>query len=267
VLPFLLPLIAYAEAEVIPDPVPQAAFAESSQEIKLFVRNPGKNPTEANLRFRLYQVSSSTLMPVGDIQEFKKLQILPSQTLLDCATVKFPSVKTASRFQVQWLDGDRKAGRTDVIVQPRDILKQLKTLAGEKPLGILDAGGELRKVLDELKVEYEDLEKDPGLAGFKGSLAIVTAFPNREKLPVKLVEHIAAQAKAGTAIVWVLPPDMPLPSGRLPAYGLQLGSGAVVMAQPFALLDFAKSASAQASLLHFTQMAVKPEELPVPTTP
>ena len=251
-----------AQVEVVRDPIPTGIFADVSQKIHVTFHNDEKRSAEIDLRFRLYQASSGTLMPVGDIQTFKRIKILEGQTVIETVSLKIPAIKTSGRFQVQWFDGDKKFGVSDVMVYPVGILKQLKVLAGEKALGILDVSGELRKLLDQLKIEYEDLEKDPGLGEFNGKLVIITAYTSKEQLPPQLIANIGKKAKDGASIVWVRPADMAQPMHQVTVCSLQMGEGTVVMVHPSVVVNIGSSADAQVALIRCAQMAVKPMELP-----
>ena len=260
------PSVTWSQLQVVPDESLQAVFAGAPQKIKVILRNPGEKTAQADLRTRLFQVSSATLMPVGDAQPWKKLEVLPGQTVIESATLTFPEVKTGTRFQVQWLDDQNKImGRTDLLVYPQDLLKQLKTLAGEKPLGLLDPGDQLKPLLKQLKVEFEDLEKEGGLDGFKGRLAIAI-FALKEQAHSETREHFFARAKQGLALVWIQPVERKPSAPVIPSHVTRLGDGAVVIAEPAAIANLKDSTRAQLNLLGFAELALNPDSPLLPNS-
>ena len=149
--------------------------------INVRFRNPSASPVAADLRTRLYQASSATAAPLGEAP-WKKLAVLPGQTVLESATATFPAVKAETRFLVQWLDGTNQViGVTQVLGYPPDLLKELKPLAGDDPLGVLDPQNQLKPLLKAAAVEFQDLE-DTGLENYHGKLAIIGPFQSRGQM-------------------------------------------------------------------------------------
>src|SRR6476646_7383807 len=104
-----------AQLEVSSSDEQQACFGGEGRTIRIFVRNAGAESEERTLRTRVYQASSSTIMPVAEAQPWKKLTVLGGQTLLESATVNFPEVRAVTRFHVRWLDdGGKSIGQTRV---------------------------------------------------------------------------------------------------------------------------------------------------------
>src|SRR5438105_2407897 len=134
----LVPLACVSQPVLVPEKQPRSVFGDGEREIGTIWRNPSDRPIEANLRMRLHQTSSATSALVSD-SVWKKLQLLPRQTVMESALVSFPSVNSRTCFLVEWLeDPGRVLGKTEVLVYPGDLLKQLKPLAGEEPIGVFD---------------------------------------------------------------------------------------------------------------------------------
>ncbi|MBI4023450.1 MAG: hypothetical protein HY360_00620 [Verrucomicrobia bacterium] len=261
------PLLSWSQVQVVPDETLPAVFAGAPQKIKILFRNPGEKTAQADLRTRIFQVSSATLMPVGDAQPWKKLEVLPGQTVIESATLTFPEIKTGARFQVQWLDDQNKIiGRTDLLVYPQDLLKQLKTLAGDKPLGLRDSSDQLKPLLKQAKVEFEDLEKEGGLDAFHGRLAIAI-FTSKEQAHSETREHFFLRVKQDLALVWIQPIERKASAPVIPAHVTRLGAGAVVIAEPSAIANLKDSALSQLNLLGFAELALNPDSPLLPNNP
>ena len=217
-----------------------AVFAGQPSEVKVIFHNPGTEQVEMEIVTRLFQTSSATLMPVGEAQSWKRLRVLPQQTILESARLTFPVIKAPTVFQVQW----GGLGKTDVIAYPPDLLKGLKRLAGDQPLGVFDPDDQLRTVFKKLGVEYQDLETEPGDC----RLAIVWSTAKR------LSEVIQARLKKGAGVVWVHPTKTPA------AYALRQDAGLVVTVSPSAVAGLAAAPASQFNLLRFAEMAVQLSE-------
>ena len=157
-------------------------------------------------------------------------------------------------------------GRTDLLVYPPDWLKQLKTLAGEKPLGLRDPGDQLKPLLKQAKVEFEDLEKEGGLDAFHGRLAIAI-FTSKEQVYSETREHFFARAKQDLALVWIQPVERKPSAPVIPAHVTRLGAGAVVIAEPSAIANLKDSALSQLNLLGFAELALNPDSPLLPNNP
>jgi hypothetical protein len=97
-------------------------------------------------------------MPVGEIA-WKRLRVLAHQTVLESAKLDFPEVRTGTRFLAQWLDeSGHKVGQVILMVYPQHILKGLKPLADEQPVGLFDPLNQLKPLLKTGGVDFEDLE-------------------------------------------------------------------------------------------------------------
>ena len=187
-LAMLAPAAARAQLQVVPDKELQRVFTGEGRRLTVLLRNPSESSVSAELRTRLYQASSVTAMPLGEAP-WKKLEVLPGQTVLESAPVTFPAVKAETRFVVQWLEGANKVmGRTEVAAYPPDLLKDLKPLAGKEPLGVFDPQNQLKPLLKAVAVEIEDLE-ETGLEGYRGKLAIIGPFQSRAQMGEEMGER------------------------------------------------------------------------------
>jgi len=254
---FLLPSSVSAgegNLEFLAPEGPQVVFAGSQQTIQVIVRNPTTQILDEEIFLRLYQTSSATRMPVGDGQSWKKLRVLPGQTVMDATILVFPAIKTGTGFQVQWsaVDG-RTLGHLDVMVYPEDLLGKLKSLAGQEPVGLVDGGGQLAALLKKWKVDFTDLRGDDLREGFKGRL-ILAVFSSKEEMTESLRETLIGQAKRGAAVVWIQPTTV---ASAVHVYHLE--RGAIVAAPLSSIAGLKDSPSAQLNLLRSAELALQPD--------
>ena len=254
----LTPSIARAQLQTLPDKEPQRVFAGEGRRITVLFHNPGGSPASADFRTRLYQASSATALLLGEAP-WKKLEVLPRQTVLESAPMTFPSVKAETRFLVQWLEGtNRVAGTTEVFVYPPDLLKDLKPLAGEEPLGVMDPQNQLKPLLKAAAVECQDLE-DTRLENYHGKLAIIGPFQSKAQMRESLPNRIRALAQRGVAAVWIQPPPEKRQDLKPSFCTVPEGKGAVVVVQARLVANLAQDPQAQLNLLQLARLALHPE--------
>jgi hypothetical protein len=255
---------AQGELSLVPASEPVAVFAGAARTFPVVWQNPGDAPVTADLRMRLLQISSATAVTLGE-WPWKKLQVLPGQTVLEHAALDLPEVKAETRFLAQWLAGTNHVfGATDMLVYPTNLLSELKPLAGEdQPAGVFDPGNVLKPLLKALSVEFENME-DSGIASFRGKLAIIGPFSSREQMPGDLKQRIETLAHKGSGIVWIQPP-LSEPHELLPSfYPVTVGSGSVVVMQSSLVDHLADNPQAQLNLIHCCRLAVHPKPFVLP---
>jgi len=128
-------------------------------------------------------------------------------------------------------------------------------------LGVFDPESQLKPILKELQVDFEDLEQI-GWENFNGKLAIVGPLPlspTQTPAATDLAGRIKSFAQAGSAVVW-----MQLPSGspahtEPPAYLIRVGEGTVVVTRSKAFSRLAGNPRAQFDLIHLASLALQPD--------
>ncbi len=258
-----IPISAQAQLLLLRAPEPQQVFAGQVETIRVTWRNSSAQPVALDIRTRLYQASSSTAVFLGE-SPWKNLTVLPTQTIQESASFNFPAVTAESRFVIQWLAAKTNIlGLTDVLVYPRNVLKELRTLAGAQPVGVFDPLNRLKPLLSAVKVDMTDLET-VNLTNFSGHLAFVGPFETKTQMPEALANHIKSLAEKGTGVVWIEPPrdktDLLKPS----FYAVPEGRGGVVVVQDETVAHLADNPQAQLNLLHFARLALRPQP---PTLP
>jgi hypothetical protein len=249
--------------EVVPDKEPQRVFAGEGRKVPVLLHNSGADPVEAVLRTRLYQASSATAAPLGEAS-WKKLTILPGQTVLESATLAFPSIKAETRFLVQWLEATNNViGTTEVSAYPADLLKVLKPMLGDEPLGVLDPQNQLKPLLKAVAVECQDLE-DTGLEDYRGKLAIIGPFQSRVQMQEGLANRVKTLAEKGVGVVWIQPPPQKRPELKPSFYTVPEGKGAVVVVQAGLVADLVENPQSRLNLIELARLALRPQPLQLP---
>jgi hypothetical protein len=256
------PILANAQLTVLADNDPQQVFVGPGWPISLRVRNDSNHTAGMELRTHLYQTTSATALSLGEAP-WKRLELLPGQTILESAALDVPDVKAETRFLIQWLAGSNTViGTTEVLAYPTNLLSELKPLAGEEPVGVLDPANQLKPLLKALAVEFADLE-DTAMEDYRGKLAIAGPFQTKSQMPEGLASRLQALARKGVGVVWIQPPAEAKPRRPEPLkpsfYLVPEGKGAIVVAQSKLVAGLADTPQAQLNFLQFARQALHPE--------
>jgi hypothetical protein len=264
--------IANAQPKLISDAAPQCVFSGQSRNIAVVWRNPSDAIIGAEISARILQTSSATTAQLSETP-WKRLQVLPEQTVVESAQLDFPAVKAETKFLVQWLENtNRVIGKTEVLVYPTNLLAELKPLVGDEPLGAFDPQNQLKPLLKNLKIDFVNLENSD-LENFSGKLAIIGPFQSKARIREGLANQIQALANKGTAIVWIQPPPEPSPirwdkEKLQPSfYSVPENTNAVVIVQPDLVSDLAGNPQSQLNLIYFSKLALHPQPTALPDLP
>ncbi len=252
-----------AQLRLLPDPEPQRVLAGETRKISVTMHNTGDKVVDAEVRARLSETSSATAAPLAETL-WKRIEVLPGQTILESAQLNFPAVKAETRFLVQWLMGTNLViGKTEVLVYPTNLLGELKTLMAENVLGVLDPNNELKPLLKQNRVDFVDLAEAP-LEDFRGKLAIIGPFQSKMQIREDLAQNIQRIAGKGAAAVWIQPPPAPKDQIKPSFYIVPEGKGAIVVVQSELVAHFSENPSSQLNLIRFCKLALNPEPFPLP---
>lgn len=257
------PGVGRAQLQLLPDQETQRVFAGDTRIISVTWHNAGAKSVGADVRTRLYQASSATATPLSE-KTWKKIEILPGQTVLESAPMDFPAVNAETRFLIQWLAGTNQVmGKIEVLVYPTNLLAELKPLLGEEYLGVLDPNNELKPLLKQNKVEFSDLG-ETALEDFQGKLAIIGPFSTKAQMREGLAPTIQKIARKGVAVVWLQPPPGPKDQIKPSFYVVPEGKGVVVVVQSALVANLPENPKSQLNLIHFSKLALQPEPFPLP---
>jgi hypothetical protein len=257
------PGVACAQLQLLPDQEPQRVFAGDARNITVSWHNAGDKSADANVRTRLYQASSATAAPLSE-KPWKKIEILPGQTVLESASMDFPAVNAETRFLVQWLAGTNQVvGKTEVLVYPTNLLGELKLLLGEENLGVLDPNNELKPLLKQNRVEFLDLG-EAALEEFQGKMAIIGPFQTKVQMREGLGQTIQKIARKGVAVVWIQPPPGPKDQIKPSFYIVPEGKGQVVVVQADLVAKLPENPKSQLNLVYFCKLALNPVPFSLP---
>lgn len=255
--------IADARLQLLPDREPQRVFAGDARKVTVVWHNAGDQSAGADVRTRLYQASSATAAPLSE-KPWKKIEILPGQTVLESAPMDFPAVNAETHFLIQWLEGTNHViGKTEVLVYPTNLLSELKPLLGEENLGVLDPNNELKPLLKQNHVEFSDLG-EAALEDFRGKLAIIGPFSTKAQMREGLAQTIQKIARQGAAVVWLQPPTAPKDQIKPSFYIVPEGKGLVVVVQADLVARLPENPKSQLNLVYFCKLALNPTPFSLP---
>ena len=255
--------VAAAQLQLVAGAEPQAVFAGPNQVIHLYWRNTGETANETQIQARMMQLTSATAVCVSEAP-WKKLQVLPGQTVLETTALDFPPVRAKTEFLVEWLDDSSNVlDATEVFAYPTNLLAELGILLDhdENTLGVFDPENELKPLLKNLKIGFVDLENTVA-ENFRGRLAIVGPFGSKREAKSLVATQIKRMAKNGVAVVWVPPVKNDALSDDAKTqpsfYLVRQDQTATVVAQPATVGDLANNPRAQLNLIYFCKLALQP---------
>ncbi len=147
-----LPVAGRGELEIPSEGEPQPVFADTPQEVSVVFRNATASRQVLSIAVRIFQMSSSTLMPIEKARPWKEIEILPGQTVLESAVVRLPPVKVATYFLIQWLGDDGQVlSKSRLFAVPKDIARSLSTITSNTTTGLLDPEDRIKPMFKEQK--------------------------------------------------------------------------------------------------------------------
>ncbi len=257
-----------AGVQLQPDKQPQAVFAGAGRSIlSRSGENDGDKIVTMDMYARISQASAATTMFLNE----NELEGASGPAWPDGGRIGpnwiFPMVRAGTKFLVQWFENTNTVlGHTEVMVYPTNLLAELKPLAGDKPVGLLDPQNVLKPWLKDLGVDFTDLQ-DSNLENFPGQLVIIGPFAAKSQMRAGLTDEVRQLARKGAGIVWFQPPA-DQPEKLTPSfYTVPFKTNAVVIVQADLAGDLAANPQAQLHLISFCRLALKPmpSRLPQPS--
>ncbi len=262
---------AGAQLELLAGAKPESVFSGGDEKISLVFHNAGSQSFDSEIRARILQTTSGTAVSLGETP-WKKLRVLPQQTVLETARLKFPVVNAETKFLVQWLDGiNRRIGVTSVLVFPTNLLQTLQPLLCETNFGVLDPGNQLKPLLKAQRISFMDLGK-MDLENFSGQLAVIGPFESKAQMPNNLAYQVKELAKRNVAVVWIQTPQPSLQPSLdwerekiVPSfYCVQKSQTSVVEVQPDLVSNLPENPHSQIALIYLCHLALKPQPAVLP---
>jgi hypothetical protein len=260
--------IANAQPKLIADATPQCVFSGPSRNIVVVWHNPSDAIIGVEIRARILQTSSATVVQLGKTS-WKKLQMLPQQTVLESARLDFPPVRAETTFLIQWVENSNNIlGKTEVLVYPTNLLAELKLLVdgSENNLGVLDPNKQLKPALKSSAIKFVDLEESV-LDDFSGKLAIVGPFNPDNPEWRDLANRIAKLARKGTPVIWIQSPPKKQDELQPSFYYVPENRAVVVVVQPELVANLPDHPQSQLSLIYFCKLALNPQPPALPDLP
>lgn len=257
-------LQAQPGVEITQDQTTPALFASGKRLIYAQFHNPAQQSVEANLRFRLYQASARTLMPLSEARALKTLTLSPGQTIVESFEVELPLVRGETAFQVLCYDGEKKIGATEFNAFPDGLLKPLAVLAGETPPGLLDPEHQFKAALGS--VPTHELKEAEDVTATNAKLILIAPMTAASR-PAGLAAALKKKASEGGAIVWIQPLSGRHPEPLPDAFVVGEGSGRIVVAAAATVRDLASSPRAQLNLVRLAELATGKQQLELPRDP
>lgn len=259
----LFPATVFAQLKIVPAKETPLVFGGKTQTIEIIFKNPTDKIIRTELRARLFQASSATLVPVGESKAWKQLQMFSGQSVIENIEIDFPAVRTLTEFRIRFSADEKQIADLKIRVAPDDLLHQFSSLTEKTPIGILDPDNQLKPLLKQNKVQFHELESGAGFDGFDGRLAIIGPFQSKESVPANLRKRVEARREKPLAIVWIQPPETksdPL----LPIYIVRENENTIVVARQDVVANLTESPKAQLNLLRAAQLALNPDSLQLP---
>ena len=179
-------------------------FGGEPETIEVRVQRPsaaGTERTEFAICFRLFLESSGVLAPIGPARAWKRLSLLPGQTLIEHASVEFPAVKRVSYGLVRWeTEEGNGLGSTRVRVLPTDLIAELRTLTDGDSVGVVEASTAMAALLERAGLSAEDLTDLPQ----RPEARVILVLPGEvaETRPEVLARRVGAWVELGRIVVW-----------------------------------------------------------------
>ena len=243
--------------------LPQLVFAADLRRIETIFRNSSSNPVTLNLVSRLYQASSSILVPLGESKPSRTLTISPNQAVVEPMDVLLPPVRSETTFVLQWRDAEEKLGATIIRAFPTNLLEQLPKLNGGHPVGLFDPGGSVKSTFSSDLVQ--PLSNVDEMSSYEGTLLICVATGN-ERTP-GLSVAVKRKAEKGGAVVWIQEPAVREIEGFPAVRVIDAGEGRIVVARGTIVSDLANAPAPQLALIHLAELATGARKLELPKDP
>jgi hypothetical protein len=243
----------------------QTVFSGNNRTLNVQLSNKSTHIAEDLFSTRLWQISSATRMPATDRIQWKKIQILAGQTILEKLDLNLPDVQNITLFDLAFFDtSTNELGHISIRVCPHNILAQISNQSNGKPPGILDPENAIKPALLQHSILFQDLDDNAGFDNFGGGLAIIGPTGQDKGSFQALSQRVNnALSKKPMNLVWILPTTRR--EDILPGmWMLRYQSQTVVLVQNSEIANLSTSPASQIHLIQAVSLARHPELLQIP---
>ena len=230
-----------------PEPQP-VGFAGTELAVPVRIENRGEAAMDAKFSTRLWQMSSATLVPLGEAVPWWEGRIEAGKSADAIAKIALPDFRSATRLRLQVLAADGSpAGKVDVTAIPRDWLRG-EIAALPAPPTLYDPGSRIASAFAKLGIETVPVREAADLANVRASLVVIVS-------PQEQIESLTAAAQRlvarGVGVAFIQTVETTAKDAMILAPGT----------------DLADSAPAQFRLVQSLREALKRKQTPTPTSP
>ena len=243
-------------ADITLQPLGFAVFGGGQRSIPFTVSNVTQQPIDRELTLQLLQATSTTIAPVQTIERWKRLVLLPKQSLNEQAAIEIPNVRASTRFLLRLAADQSVIGNVDVWAYPSNLLTELtESLAGE-PIVLCDTPDEWKTVLNAAGVPFREVAFDR-LAFAQSKLAVV-GFHQRQ---VRDIKNALRKPNAAHGVIILRSRPMPEAAVLPSYYPSHIGSTRIVFAMPEIVTNLSSDPWAQLRFVQMAKLATGSEDL------
>ncbi len=203
---------------------------------------------DAKFSTRLWQMSSATLVPLGEAVPWWEGRIEAGKSADAIAKIALPDFRAATRLRLQVLAVDgTPAGKVDVTTIPRDWLRgEIASLPA--PPALYDPGSRIAPAFAKLGLEMVPVREAADFTNVRASLVIIVSPKEQIESLTVAAQHLAAR---GIGVVFIQPVETTAKDAMILPPGT----------------NFADSAPAQFQLVRWLREALKRKQTPTPANP
>ncbi len=150
-------------------------FAGSEIAVDVRIESRGSAVVETKFSTRLWQMSSATLVPLGEAAAWWNGRVEGGAVVNASVKIAVPEFRAATRLRLQILDADRaQVARCEVVAIPRTWLRD-ELAALPAPPALYDPQKLIAPAFTKLGIEFAAVRDAEGLAAFTGPVVIVVS--------------------------------------------------------------------------------------------
>lgn len=148
-------------------------FGGDTNTLYIRVTNPSRTGVRKELCYRVFQLSRSLRMPVGDVVRWRIVNIPADSSRGFALHLHLPEVRVATGFQVAWFEESKApAGDFLVTAHARDLLLPLMELIERQNVVLWDQSGELSASFARLGLDINRVKSAEQIEKIGGRMII-----------------------------------------------------------------------------------------------